>query len=80
MLMAAPAPYAAADDQLDQVKCLYFAAQYKDALAALGSAASSNSIDADEYRVLCLLGLQREGDAERVVERMVLKNPSPCPT
>ena len=78
MLMAAAAPSAAADDQLDQVKRLYFAAKYEDALAALGSAASS-SIDADEYRVLCLLGLERDGDAERVVERMVLKNPLAMP-
>lgn len=64
-----------ADDQLAEVRRLYWAAQYEDALDALRSSIAASSSEADEYRVLCLLGLGRAADAERIVERIVLKNP-----
>ena len=66
---------AAADEPLAQIKRLYFAAQYEEALAALAHAAPEESDEAGEYVVLCYLGLGRTSEAEQVIERLVLKNP-----
>ena len=65
------------DDSLENVKRLYGSASYEAALTALDQA--GGHIDAnemDEYRALCLLGLNRTRDAERTIERIVMRRPS----
>ena len=73
------APLLGADDGLAEAKRLYVAGQYENALAALSRDVPSASSDAEEYRVLCLLGLGRAADAEQIVERIVLRNPLATP-
>src|SRR5262245_338957 len=59
LLTAAP-PAFAADDPLDAAKTLYLAAAYEDALSALGNLPASADLDqADKFRALCYLALNR---------------------
>jgi hypothetical protein len=77
LLMVAVAAAQGADDPLADVERLYASAAFEDALAALGGI--SGPIDADrvdEYRALCFLGLNRTRDAERAIERLVLRRRS----
>ena len=65
------------DDPLADVERLYASAAFEDALAALERV--SGHVDAnqiDEYRALCFLGLNRPRDAEKAVERLVMRNGS----
>ena len=64
-------------DPLEDVKQLYGSASYQAALTALDQI--SDHVDAneiDEYRALCFLGLNRTRDAERTLERIVMRRPS----
>ena len=64
-------------DPLADVERLYESAAFEDALAALGRV--SGQVDADqvdEYAALCLLGLNRTQDAEKAVERLVMRHRS----
>lgn len=72
-------PLLGAQDDIDDARRLYVAAQYEEALVALSRATQPGSKEADEYRVLCLLALGRSADAEQIVERMVLRNPLALP-
>jgi len=52
------------DDPLTTAKSLYQSASYQDALTALSNLPSSaNQDEADKYRALCFLGLNRTHDA-----------------
>jgi hypothetical protein len=65
------------DDAMATVKRLYESASYEEALSALGRmGAETHDDEIDEYSALCLLGLNREREAERAVERMVLRQGS----
>jgi len=73
------AAHAAAQDRLEPVRALYSAANYEAAIAALGSiegdADSRLGLEADGYRVSCLLALGRSADADLVIERIVTAHP-----
>ncbi len=65
-----------ADDPLKEVGRLYSTAAYEEALLAMVKVDDSAVIDQiDEYRALCLLALDRDADAERVVEGLVARHP-----
>ena len=67
-LLAAPAGVAAAPD-LAEVRELYAAASYEEALAAIDTLEAPNQIEAvEQLRALCLLGLGRTKEAERSLE------------
>ena len=78
--LAAP-PRAAAQDSaqsvsLQVVKDLYASAAYEDALTAVGKLdADTRNVEADEYRVFCLVALGRVDEAEKAVETVLLARP-----
>jgi TonB family protein len=73
LIVAAPA--GAAPD-LANVRELYASASYAEALEVLGSLESADNTEVVErYRALCLLGLGRTADAERALERIVMRHP-----
>jgi hypothetical protein len=78
--MAAATPAAAADERLAKVKDLYRSAAYDEALAMLdtfsASAAPSDTIEAREYRVFCLVALDRKDDARKAIADLVTADPS----
>ncbi len=72
----------AGQETVAAAKQLYSAASYDEALAALEHLKAATPPDSsdnrtiDEYRVLCLLALGRQADAERSIETLVLADPS----
>ena len=66
----------AADNPLDSAIALYMAAAYEDALAALNHLPPDADADqADKYRALCLVGLNRSQEAVETIERLVTRRP-----
>ena len=64
------------DDPLTNAKSLYQSAAYQDALAALSNLPTGANLDeADKYRALCFLGLNRAQDAEHALEQLVTRRP-----
>ena len=64
------------DDPLTTAKSLYQSASYQDALAALSNLPTGANLDeADKYRALCFLGLNRAQDAEHALEQLVTRRP-----
>jgi len=64
------------DDPLTAAKSLYQSASYQDALAALSNLPSGANLDeADKYRALCFLGLNRAQEAEHALEQLVTRRP-----
>ncbi len=64
------------DDPLTTAKSLYQSASYQDALAALSNLPKdANADEADKYRALCFLGLNRAQDAEHALEQLVTRRP-----
>jgi hypothetical protein len=64
------------DDPLKDVRLLYGTAAYDEALLALLEVDDSAVVDQlDEYRVLCLLALHRDAEAEDAMERLVTRHP-----
>jgi len=77
-LAIAPAAVRAgtADDPLDAAKSLYLSASYEEALTALGNLPSSvDSDQADKFRALCFLALNRTQDAQQALERLAARRP-----
>ena len=72
-----PRPVAAAQTPLERAKALYQNALFEPALNQLDAidATSSEAVEALEYRVLCLLALERSEDAERAAAALVLTDP-----
>ena len=69
---------AVAQDALARAKELYVNAAYDEALAALDSVPSgqsSDTLEASQYRVFCLLALNRSDDARKAIVAMVTANP-----
>ena len=58
-------------------KSLYAAAEYDKALEALGSL---DSVEAQQYKALCLLALGRQADANTAIEAMVTASPTFVPS
>jgi len=73
LIVAAPA--GAAPD-LANVRELYASASYAEALEVLGSLESADNAEVvEQYRALCLLGLGRTADAEKALERIIMRRP-----
>ena len=61
---------------LQVVKDLYASAAYEDALTAMGKLdGDAPNVEADEYRVFCLVALGRGDDAEKVIEKVLMARP-----
>jgi TonB family protein len=74
----------ASDDTLAQAKDLYATAAYDEALAVLdrlqSTASPKESTAIAEYRVFCLLALDRRDEARRTIERILSGNPLYSPS
>jgi hypothetical protein len=69
-------PLRAMDASLDAAITLYMSASYEEALVELAHVAPGPDLDqADKYRALCLLGLNRPQEAQAAVERLVMRRP-----
>jgi hypothetical protein len=71
---------ASADDaQLDHAKELYRSAAYDEALGVLdtirASAPSTETLEASEYRVFCLVALDRKEEARNAIAALISANP-----
>jgi len=71
---------ASADDaQLDHAKELYRSAAYDEALGVLdtirASAPSTETLEASEYRVFCLVALDRKDEARNAIAALISANP-----
>jgi len=65
-----------ADTPLDTAITLYMSASYEDALTALNQLPPGTDQDqADKYRELCLLGLNRPKEATQTIERLITRKP-----
>ena len=65
-------------DALDPVRQLYASAEYEEALTALGRLQSETptaGLEINRYRALCLIALNRESEADRVIESIVTADP-----
>jgi TonB family protein len=69
----------ARDDMIDRVKDLYRSAAYEEALAVLEQMAkdpaSARPVEAREYRLLCLIALERRVEAREAITSMVNADP-----
>lgn len=79
ILLAVSTVAAASDESLARAKDLYRSAAYDEALAALDRVAVESSgatkVEANEYRLFCLIALDRKADARGVIESMVNADP-----
>lgn len=78
--MAWVTPAIAADERLSKAKDLYQSAAYDEALAMLDTVASNgaaaDSVEAREYRVFCLVALDRKDEARKAITALVTADPS----
>lgn len=76
-LVSASSGTAAAQGPLAEVRALYAAAAYEDALSVLGKMDSSAAArgEAEQFRAFCLIALGRTADAERAIEAVVSADP-----
>ena len=79
ILAVAVSASVAASDELARAKDLYRSAAYDEALTALDQAATETSgparIEASEYRIFCLIALDRRAEARVIIESMVKGDP-----
>ena len=76
-LLVSPAYAAGADDPLDAAKTLYLSAAYEEALTALGNLPAGVDPDqADKFRALCQMALNRTQDAQTTLERLAARRPT----
>ena len=75
---------AASDETLAQAKDLYATAAYDEALAILdrlqSGASGKDSTAVAEYRVFCLLALDRRDEARKTIEAILIDNPFYLPS
>jgi hypothetical protein len=73
------ASVSAADAQLDRAKELYRSAAYDEALGVLDSiratAPSTEPLEVSEYRVFCLVALDRKDEARNAIAALISANP-----
>jgi hypothetical protein len=75
LMIGQPAVTLAAPD-LANVRELYASASYAEALEVLGALEGADNTEVvEQYRALCLLGLGRTADAEKALERIVMRRP-----
>jgi periplasmic protein TonB len=75
VLFATASP--AADDPLDAAKTLYLSAAYEEALTALANLPPGVDPDqADKFRALCQMALNRTQDAQETLERLAARRPT----
>jgi hypothetical protein len=69
----------AADAQLDRAKELYRSAAYDEALGVLdtlrATAPSSEAVEVNEYRLFCLVALDRKDEARSAIAALITANP-----
>ncbi|HEY7287592.1 MAG TPA: hypothetical protein VH497_19210 [Vicinamibacterales bacterium] len=66
----------AADDPLDAARSLYLSAAYEEALSALANLPAGVDPDqADKFRALCQMALNRTQDAQETLERLATRRP-----
>ena len=79
MVVATCAVAHAADAQLDHAKELYRSAAYDEALGVLdalrATAPSTDNLEVNEYRVFCLVALDRKDEARRAITALITANP-----
>jgi TonB family protein len=77
LVSAATASRLAAQDAMQSVKDLYASAAYEDALSAVGKmdGGGSTSLEAEEYRIFCLVALGRMDEAEQAVTSVLTAHP-----
>jgi TonB family protein len=79
IVLAVSTAAAASDEALDRAKDLYRSAAYDEALVALDRIAAESSgalkVEASEYRLFCLIALDRKADARVVIEAIVNADP-----
>jgi len=70
-------PQASAQNSLQAVKDLYASAAYEDALSAVGKfdSAAEPNVEAEEYRIFCLVALGRMDEAGQAVESLLKASP-----
>jgi TonB family protein len=69
-----------AQDSLQSARAFYASAEYENALKVLtGLSAAERTPEVEQYRVSCLVALGRVKEATKVVESVVLANPSYVP-
>src|SRR3954470_13568971 len=67
-----------AQDVMQSVKDLYASAAYEDALSAVGkieAGGGASSLEAEQYRIFCLVALGRTDEAEQAVESTLTAHP-----
>jgi TonB family protein len=70
------APVLTAQDTLQVIKDLYASAAYEEALAAIAKLdPASPNLEAEQYRVFCLVALGRMDDADKAVEAVLTAHP-----
>lgn len=70
------APVLAAQDTLQVIKDLYASANYEEALAAIAKLdPASPNLEAEQYRVFCLVALGRMDEADKAVEAVLTARP-----
>lgn len=79
MVVATCAVANAADAQLDHAKELYRSAAYDEALGVLdalrATAPSTDNLEVNEYRVFCLVALDRKDEARTAITALITANP-----
>lgn len=77
LITLAAAPRVSAQDSIQAVKELYASAAYEDALTAVGKIDSpaEPNIEAEQYRVFCLVALGRTDEAAQAVESVLTLKP-----
>jgi hypothetical protein len=79
MCVAMCTAVSAADAQLDRAKELYRSAAYDEALGVLdairATAPSTDAVEVSEYRVFCLVALDRKDEARNAIAALVSANP-----
>jgi TonB family protein len=72
----ATAALPAVQDQIQVIKDLYVSASYEEALAAIAKLDPSiPNLEAEQYRVFCLVALGRMDDADKAVEAVLTAHP-----
>lgn len=78
LLSASTAAAQTAADVLDPIRLLYASAEYEEALTALGQLRSetpATGLEINRYQALCLIALNRDSEADRVIETIVAADP-----
>src|SRR5262245_19564845 len=77
LVTLAAAPKVDAQDSMQSVKELYASAAYEDALTAVGKidSPSEPNLEAEQYRVFCLVALGRTDEAAKAVESVLTIQP-----